>query len=74
MLPPTCLWTLTSHEVIVNLITTTTTEKGLRVECSLDKNSYQKGIEVSDEELSNLNLIKSEFHGEWNYSLIPRQS
>lgn len=65
---------LVSHEVIVNLITTTTTEKGLRVECSLDKNSYQKGIEVSDDELLNLNLIKSEFHGEWNYSLIPRQS
>ncbi|MDP2766522.1 MAG: ISAzo13 family transposase [Candidatus Methanoperedens sp.] len=63
---------LISHEVIVNLIASTTTEKGLRVECSLDTNSYQKGIKVSNEELLNLNIIRSEFHGEWNYSIIPR--
>ncbi len=65
---------LISHEVIVNLIAATTTEKGLRVECALDTNSYPKGIKVSDEELSHLNIIRSEFHGEWNYSLVPRVS
>jgi transposase len=63
---------LISHEVIVNLIASTTTKTGLRVECSLDKNLYPKGIEVSKEELSKLNIIREDFHGEWNYSLIPR--
>jgi hypothetical protein len=26
---------------------------------------------VSDQQLASLNLKRSEFHGEWNYSLMP---
>ena len=62
---------LISLAVIVSLIGATTTTTGLTVKCVLDQNEYQKGIEVSDEELAKVNLVRDEFHGEWNYSIIP---
>ena len=37
----------------------------------LDTNKYEKGIKITDEELHNINLIKNDFHGEWNYSIAP---
>jgi len=42
---------LISHEVIVKLIASTRTEKGLSVKCELGKNEYQKGIKVADQEI-----------------------
>ncbi len=65
---------LISHEVIVNLIKATTTSKGLRVEASVDDHEYPAGKKVSDEELAQVNLTRCEFHGEWNYTISPRQS
>jgi len=62
---------LISHEVIVNLISSTTTKTGLEVECGIDFNSYPKGIKVSDKELKAINLLKDSFHGEWNYTIMP---
>ena len=44
---------------------------GLTVKCVVDRNEYKKGIEVSDEELAKVNLHKDEFHGDWNYSILP---
>lgn len=38
---------LVSHEVIVNLISATTTKKGLQVECQMDRNAYPKGIKAT---------------------------
>lgn len=60
---------LVSHEVIVNLIASTKTSKGLKVKCQLDENKYPKGIKVSDEELAKVNIEYDSFHGEWNYSI-----
>ena len=60
---------LISHEVIVNLIGSTTTRNGLTVSAELDTNRYEKGIRISDEELAAVNLKKAAFHGEWNYSI-----
>jgi Rhodopirellula transposase DDE domain len=62
---------LVSHEVIVNLIASTTTRTGLTVHCALDTNTYPKGIKVTDDELNQLNLVRDEFHGEWNYTIKP---
>lgn len=62
---------LVSHEVIVNLIASTTTRKGLTVKCELDTKKYAKGIKVTDKEMSQVNIIRNEFHGEWNYSIHP---
>ena len=63
---------LISHEVVVNLIANTTTNKGLIVKCSLDENKYPKGIKVTDAELADILLEKAEFHGDWNYRIIPQ--
>jgi transposase len=63
---------LVSHEVIVNLIAGTTTRSGLRVRSEIDPNVYPAGIKISDEEMASLNLVRHEFHGEWNYTIRPR--
>ncbi len=63
---------LVSHEVVVNLIGATTTKTGLRIKSELDTNQYPAGRTVSDDELSTLHLRPDAFHGDWNYSLLPR--
>jgi hypothetical protein len=65
---------LTNHEVIINLIANTRTRQGLQIQAELDTNSYAKGIKVTDTQLNEVNLIKSDFHGEWNYSIAPKCS
>ena len=64
---------LVSHEVIVNLIKATRTRQGLRVEAQIDRNVYPPGRKISDEEMAQLNLARESFHGEWNYTISPRQ-
>ncbi len=64
---------LISHEAIVNLIAATTTRTGLRVRSAIDENSYPAGVSVSDADMKTLYLEADQFHGEWNYSLLPRQ-
>lgn len=58
---------------IVNLIASTTTTTGLLVQAALDTNVYETGIKVSNEEMANLRLTPSDFHGEWNYTIAPRR-
>ena len=64
---------LTSHEVVVNLIENTTTRKGLRVRAAIDTAQYATKRQISDDQLSELYLSRDGFHGDWNYSLNPRQ-
>jgi hypothetical protein len=64
---------LRSLEIIINLIGSTRTEEGLRIEAELDTNNYPKGIEVSDDEMAKLKIKRDEFHGDWNYTISPRQ-
>lgn len=63
---------LTTYEVIVNLIASTTTKTGLIVRAALDSRQYETGIKVTDEELGLLRLTPAKFHGEWNYSIKPK--
>jgi len=63
---------LMSHEVVVNLIAATTTRTGLKVRSGLDENTYPRGVIVRDAEMEALHLVRDAFHGEWNYSLLPR--
>jgi len=65
---------LTSYQVIINLITSTTTKAGLVVKARLDKKLYTKGIKIPDDEMKNLRIVKNKFHGEWNYTIKPRKS
>ena len=62
---------LVSHEVIVNLIAATTTQKGLHVRAAIDDASYQKGTKVTDAEFTTIRITPDEFHGDWNYAISP---
>jgi len=62
---------LITHEVIVNLIAATTTRKGLKIRAELDTTHYPKGIKVTDEEFTTISIVRDDFHGEWNYSIMP---
>lgn len=64
---------LVSLEAIVNLIGSTTTSQGLRIRAALDEKSYPTGIQVSDEELAAVQHIPASFHGDWNYTIRPRE-
>lgn len=63
---------LESHAVIVSLIAGTSTRSGLRVRAALDKRRYPLGIKVTDDELSELKIRPARFHGDWNYTILPR--
>jgi len=62
---------LVSYAVILSLIAATTTETGLTVESALDTNSYPTGIKPTKEEMASIHLRPDEFHGEWNYTILP---
>lgn len=64
---------LTSHQVIVDMIAATKTKTGLKVSCALDSNKYPKGIKVSDDEINDVKMVRDEFHGEWNYTILPKE-
>jgi hypothetical protein len=63
---------LVSHQVIVNLIAATTTKTGLRVRAEIDPGKYPRGIKVSDKQVATIRLERDQFHGEWNYTILPR--
>ena len=63
---------LVSAAVIVALIGATTTAKGLAVTCVLDEATYEKGLKVTDDEFAAINIVLADFHGEWNYTIIPQ--
>ena len=62
---------LIDYETIVNLIAKTTTVKGLKVKCRLDRRKYPTGRKISDEEMKRVNVERNTFHGEWNYVIKP---
>ncbi|TKB62559.1 MAG: hypothetical protein E8D49_02315 [Nitrospira sp.] len=62
---------LVSHDVIVQLIANTTTQAGLRILAELDTGQYPTGISVTDSELAALHLKRADFHGVWDYTLLP---
>lgn len=63
---------LMSLETIIELLSHTTTKQGLAVTAVVDKNTYPIGVKVTDEEMRQLNIIRNEFHPEWNYIIKPQ--
>ena len=63
---------LVSLALIVNLIGSTKIGGGNKVDCIIDQNKYERGIEITDEEYDAINIKKHKFHGEWNYTIKPR--
>lgn len=65
---------LVSLETIVELIGNTTTTTGLKIQTSVDKNHYEKGRKISDEDFESINIRRSKFQGNWNYTIRPRSN
>ena len=62
---------LVSHDIIVKLIASTTTAEGLRVQAALDRRQYPLKKKVTPQDLSQVHLLPSGFHGDWNYTIVP---
>jgi transposase len=65
---------LRTHQIIVDLISHTTTTTGLTVQCVLDTAKYPIGLRYTSQEVDVLPLTRHEFHGEWNYTLAPPET
>jgi transposase len=63
---------LISIETVIELISNTTTSKGLKIICVEDSNKYELGTKVTDEELAVINITRDAFHGDWNYLISPK--
>lgn len=64
---------LISYETIVNMIGATTTKSGLKIKARLDKNKYETGIKISDNEMKGLKIQYHRLHPKWNYTIFPRE-
>jgi hypothetical protein len=62
---------LESLQVVVNLIAATNTNTGLKVYAQLDDRDYERGVEVTDDQLAAVNITRHTFHGDWNYTISP---
>lgn len=65
---------LVDHETVVQLIGRVRTTTGLTVRAQLDTREYPLGVKVSDVEMDRLRLTRSDFHGDWNYTIHPRRN
>jgi transposase len=62
---------LITVEAVIQLISSTTTTKGLTIVCVKDDRHYPLGTVVTDEEFAAINIIREETLGNWNYAILP---
>jgi hypothetical protein len=55
--------------ILLKLVGSTKTKKGLRIEARLDERDYETGIKILDEDMSQLKIRLHEFDPSWNYSI-----
>ena len=66
---------LTSYDVIIDTIGHVTTRTGLTAVAVLDENSCPAGIQITGQQMNDIEkrcLIRGDWHGEWNYTLLAR--
>jgi hypothetical protein len=57
--------------VILELIAATQTHAGLKDRAELDRYSNPLGVKISDRDLAAVPLQRHDWHGEWNYTVLP---
>jgi hypothetical protein len=62
---------LINFETVVNLIGGTRTRTGLKIKAVLDTSEYETGVEISKEEIDQIQLKRHKLHPDWNYNLLP---
>ena len=65
---------LVNRQVVVSLIGHTATKTGLTIRSELDEGSYPTGRKISNDQMKGLSRRRDKFHGEWNYTILPRCS
>jgi hypothetical protein len=65
---------LLTFETLIELIGHTRTTTGLCVRAKLNKRRYKTGVVVSTAEMRTLAIDLHHFHGDWNYTVRPRQT
>jgi transposase len=63
---------LLNYETVVNLISATKTQAGLKVQAVLDTTPYETGVEVTKAQMEELRLRRQNTYPQWNYTLSPR--
>ncbi len=58
-------------KAVISLIGSTRTGTGLKVYCDRDTNEYPTGIKINKSEIEALDIRRADFHGDWNYTLLP---
>ena len=61
-----------SIETAIRLISSTTSKR-LNIVCAKDKKKYELGTVVTYKELAAMNIVKSDFNGDWNYVIHPKK-
>ena len=64
---------LETYQVVVNLVGSTRTNKGLEVHCWLDEGKYVKGRKITKYEMQTVRIKRNTFHGDWNYEILPNK-
>jgi hypothetical protein len=64
---------LRDYQTVVGLIASTTTAKGLKVTCRLDRRKYTVGRKITEDQMASINISPLRFHGEWNYVIHPHK-
>lgn len=60
-------------ETVVNLISSTTTKKGLKVTCKVDTRVYETGQKITEEQKEKLNITFVGPNEKWNYYILPNE-
>ena len=63
---------LRSYQTILDLISATKTKSGLTISATIDKRKYKTGIKIPKKIIEQINIVKEDFHGEWNYAIKPQ--
>ena len=64
---------LVDIETVINLISSTTTKKGLKVRCVVDTNKYELKQKITDEQADTINMEECDQFGKWNYIIRPNK-
>ena len=64
---------LESLQVIIDLIGSTTTSTGLKGLRASRSRRVRERDKVTDTELAAVNIVRDEFHPDWNYTIHPNQ-
>ena len=62
---------LTNIRTVVDLISATTTQKGLTIQAAYDAHVYPKGVKITDTQFETIPITPHEWHGDWNYTISP---